>query len=218
VKRQPILLASMTIAVLSVPLAGAQADDGGASPTAAPAPKAGAAMIKTTAKHFNVVKGSTASLRGRLADGASGRVVSLQLRLRGRWVNRDTTRTDGAGRYRLAYRPAGTGAFTTRVAMGSTAAGAGRLDVFRRARATWYGPGLYGNHLACGGRLTTSTIGVAHKTLPCGTKITLRYKGRELRVKVIDRGPFSRSLDYDLTSATKRKLGYPDVGTVLATR
>src|SRR4051794_8472099 len=41
------------------------------------------------------------------------------------------------------------------------------------AVASWYGPGLYGNHLACGGTLTPGTFGVAHKALACGTKIRL---------------------------------------------
>ena len=47
----------------------------------------------------------------------------------------------------------------------------GRLNAFRPALASWYGPGLYGNALGCGGRLSPGTIGVAHKSLPCGTKL-----------------------------------------------
>lgn len=42
-----------------------------------------------------------------------------------------------------------------------------------RVLASWYGPGLYGNRMACGGRLTTSTWGVAHKALPCGTRVLI---------------------------------------------
>src|SRR4051812_44608736 len=41
------------------------------------------------------------------------------------------------------------------------------------AVASWYGPGLYGGHLACGGTLTPQTAGVANKTLGCGTKVRL---------------------------------------------
>ena len=54
----------------------------------------------------------------------------------------------------------------------------GRLNVYRRALASWYGPGLFGNKLGCGGTLTTGSIGVANKSLPCGTKVTLRHRGR----------------------------------------
>jgi hypothetical protein len=78
---------------------------------------------------------------------------------------------------------------------------------YRPAKATWYGPGLYGNDLACGGTLTHRTLGVAHKRLPCGTKVALKYQGRTIVVPVIDRGPYSRGVDYDLTEATARKLG-----------
>jgi len=82
-----------------------------------------------------------------------------------------------------------------------------RTADYQPAKATWYGPGLFGNRLACGGRLTRSTLGVAHKRLPCGTKVALRYHGRTVVVPVIDRGPYARGVSYDLTQATARKLG-----------
>ena len=78
---------------------------------------------------------------------------------------------------------------------------------YKAVKATWYGPGLYGNRLACGGKLTHRTLGVAHKSLPCGTKVALRYRGRTIVVPVVDRGPYSRGVSYDLTSATAQKLG-----------
>jgi rare lipoprotein A len=78
---------------------------------------------------------------------------------------------------------------------------------YKPAKATWYGPGLYGNRLACGGRLSHRTLGVAHKSLPCGTKVALKYQGRTVVVPVIDRGPYARGVSYDLTEATARKLG-----------
>jgi rare lipoprotein A (peptidoglycan hydrolase) len=82
-----------------------------------------------------------------------------------------------------------------------------RSAQYQPAKATWYGPGLYGNRLACGGRLGRSTLGVAHKSLPCGTKVALRYQGRTVVVPVIDRGPYARGVSYDLTQATARRLG-----------
>jgi rare lipoprotein A (peptidoglycan hydrolase) len=78
---------------------------------------------------------------------------------------------------------------------------------YRPVTATWYGPGLYGNRMACGSKLTHHTLGVAHKSLPCGTKVALRYRGRTVVVPVIDRGPYSRGVEYDLTSATAHSLG-----------
>jgi rare lipoprotein A (peptidoglycan hydrolase) len=78
---------------------------------------------------------------------------------------------------------------------------------YRRVKATWYGPGFFGNRTACGKRLTRTIQGVAHKRLPCGTKVALRYRGRTVVVPVIDRGPFAHGADYDLTQATARSLG-----------
>jgi rare lipoprotein A len=95
---------------------------------------------------------------------------------------------------------------------------AGKANVYRRALASWYGPGLYGGKLACGGRLSAGTLGVAHKTLPCGTKVTLRYRGRTVRVPVVDRGPYVGAREFDLTSATKHRLRFNATGTVLTTR
>jgi peptidoglycan hydrolase-like protein with peptidoglycan-binding domain len=74
--------------------------------------------------------------------------------------------------------------------------------------ATWYGPGFFGNETACGETLRRSTVGVAHRTLPCGTKVVLRYKGRYLRTTVIDRGPFSNGAKWDLTQAAARQLRF----------
>jgi rare lipoprotein A (peptidoglycan hydrolase) len=91
-----------------------------------------------------------------------------------------------------------------------------RTADYRTAKATWYGPGLYGNRLACGGRLRHSTVGVAHKRLPCGTKVALRYRGRTVVVPVIDRGPYARGVSYDLTEATARELGMTQTARLAA--
>jgi hypothetical protein len=74
--------------------------------------------------------------------------------------------------------------------------------------ATWYGPGLFGNQTACGQTLTRKTMGVAHKTLPCGSKVVIRYHGRFVRTTVIDRGPFANGASWDLTQATARALHF----------
>lgn len=78
---------------------------------------------------------------------------------------------------------------------------------YQPARATWYGPGFFGHRTACGSMLTHRTLGVAHKRLACGTRVALRYRGRTIVVPVIDRGPYSRGVDFDLTYATARRLG-----------
>ncbi len=87
----------------------------------------------------------------------------------------------------------------------------GGHGVYRLAGASWYGGG---GSLACGGTLTSSTLGVANKTLPCGTVVALRYHGHKVEVPVIDRGPYVAGREFDLTEATKRALGFGDIGNV----
>jgi hypothetical protein len=67
---------------------------------------------------------------------------------------------------------------------------------------TWYGPGFYGNRTACGVRYGRYLRGVAHRTLPCGTMVQLRWRGLTTRVPVVDRGPYSgHRYVFDLTAA-----------------
>ncbi len=80
------------------------------------------------------------------------------------------------------------------------------------ASATWYGPGLYGRHTACGQTLGPETIGVAHRSLPCGTTVKFVYRGRSIVTRVIDRGPYSRGNAWDLTQAAARALQFEKSG------
>jgi hypothetical protein len=68
---------------------------------------------------------------------------------------------------------------------------------------SWYGPGFYGNGGACGmfgaNGLDNQDIGVAHRTLPCGTKVTFRYNGRTVVTTVKDRGPYVAGRIFDMT-------------------
>jgi peptidoglycan lytic transglycosylase len=105
-----------------------------------------------------------------------------------------------------------------RVTAGTLTRRLGRLNAYRFAYASWYGPGLYGNRLGCGGTLAPSRLGVAHKTLPCGSRVTLRHRGRTVRVRVIDRGPYVGGREYDLTAATARKLRFRGHGAILTTK
>lgn len=74
--------------------------------------------------------------------------------------------------------------------------------------ATWFGPGFYGQKTACGQTLTPSVVGVANRTLPCGTLVKVSYAGHTLTVPVLDRGPYSHiGADWDLTSGAAQALG-----------
>ena len=61
-------------------------------------------------------------------------------------------------------------------------------------------------------------LGVAHRTLPCGTKVRILNPRthRRITVRVIDRGPAAwTGRDFDLTWATRQRLGFGDVGRIL---
>ncbi len=80
--------------------------------------------------------------------------------------------------------------------------------------ASWYGPGFYGNRTACGQVYTPEIIGVAHRTLRCGTMLVLEYRGRTMTVPVIDRGPYIAGRTLDLSNATRLAMSCPDLCTL----
>lgn len=90
---------------------------------------------------------------------------------------------------------------------------AARTTCKARARigiASVYGPEFGdGTQTASGARLTSETIGVAHKTLPFWNRFYFYFRGRVVRAPVVDRGPFIAGRDWDLTGALMRALKFP---------
>ncbi len=85
------------------------------------------------------------------------------------------------------------------------------------ALATWFGPGFYGQQTACGQTLTPAVVGVANRTLPCGTLVKFSLRGHALVVPVIDRGPYAHNgAQWDLTSEAARQIGMTDTTNVRA--
>lgn len=72
----------------------------------------------------------------------------------------------------------------------------------------------YGQPIACGGVEQVPQLGVAHKTLPCGTMVYFRYGGKIIHVPVIDRGPYVPGREWDLTGAAALALGFPGLGPI----
>jgi rare lipoprotein A len=175
-------------------------------------------------RSLHVRAGKRATVFGRVTPAVAGLRIGLQVKRGARWKGIEGDRTDTQGRYRLRQRLRGTLSRSVRVrvrqAPGILPAERriGRLNVYRRTYASWYGPGLYGNRTGCGGTLYAGRLGVAHKSLPCGTMVTFKHGRRELRVPVIDRGPYVGGREYDLTEATARRLGFDGHGAILATR
>jgi rare lipoprotein A len=173
---------------------------------------------------LNVLADHRTSVTGTLTEGHRARLanelVALEVLGRRGWRTIARTHTGARGRFRLSYTPRKLGSRWARLSFAGDAADLparqrlGRLNVFRLAEASWYGGG---GSLACGGELTSSTMGVANKTLPCGTLVTLRYGGRTVRVPVVDRGPYVAGREFDLTEATKDALGFAGVGEVWST-
>jgi rare lipoprotein A (peptidoglycan hydrolase) len=109
-----------------------------------------------------------------------------------------------------------TGARAATGGAGSYTAAGGDLafSPYRYGHASWYGPGLWGNKTACGQTLRPQTLGVAHKTLACGTTVKFVYQGRAVVTQVIDRGPYIDGRDWDFTKAVSDALGFEGVGRV----
>ena len=192
--------------------------------TAAPAPAPDRATVSVNAKR-HTLSGDRVKFSGKLSSGEAGRRVAIKRRSGDSYVTLARTKTRAGGRYSVKWRAGRKGSFIVRADVardGDKPAAAkrlrGRMRVYVPRHASYYGPGLYGNKLACGGTLTPGTVGVAHKSLPCGSRVTLRNRGRTLTVRVIDRGPYVGGRFYDLTEATKRKLRFGSTGNVWSTK
>lgn len=159
------------------------------------------------ASRWTPATGGRVALRAVLAPPGTGATGSTT-------TTGSTTSTTSTG----ATAPTGsTGlsdAGTASAAAGEPATSPLTIPIFRDAVATMYGPGFWGHHTACGERLTHATLGVASRTLRCGTEVAIFYRGRELTVPVIDRGPYGGPASWDLTMATARALGISETVTV----
>lgn len=222
-----LALTATSPAIAAAPAAGGATPSGDAVPTTvatSAVAKRFAANIRMSSERGSVLVGRVASYTGRVARAPRDLRVRLELRRDGRWRTVDRDVVARGGRFHLETKVRRTGDLLARVRVVGTSKVEGdservaRVHGFRAAYASYYGPGLYGGPLACGGRLGPGTIGVAHKSLPCGTKLTLRVGHREVRARVIDRGPYVGNREFDLTTATRNALGFGDVGTVLVDR
>lgn len=181
-----------------------------------------------------VVRGTTmlnrtVRITGTVASAAVGEQVLVQRLLRaGGWETIASTVAASGGSFEASWRANHTGrhqlravqasAAQTPTAVAASAQAAGRVTVYRAAIATWYGPGFYGKKTACGQRLTKRTLGVAHRSLPCGTQVDIYYKGRTVTVPVVDRGPYAEGKTWDLTKATADALSFTHTARIGAVR
>src|SRR4051794_34707236 len=127
-----------------------------AASTTAPTPVAAKASASLTVDSVRrtVIEGKRVVVRGVLRPAGAGRAVSLQVgRSGGGWTTVDHDRTDGKGRYVLAWRASKTGTKRVRVHFGGTKdlssarRAAGTTRVYRRAFVSWDGPGPHRQRL-----------------------------------------------------------------------
>ncbi len=122
-------------------------------------------------------------------------------------TSRTTTATLLALLAATACVASGTNALAnTTGATGGASPAPAKTKVHKTGIATWFGPGFYGQATACGQTLTPAVVGVANRTLPCGTLVKVTYKGHALVVPVLDRGPYANHADWDLTAGAAQAL------------
>ena len=75
--------------------------------------------------------------------------------------------------------------------------------------ATWYGNELRGNRTASGEMFNPDGLTAAHKTLPLGTCLVVANPktGKSVKVRVNDRGPYTKGVSLDLSAGAARAIG-----------
>jgi rare lipoprotein A len=197
---------------------------GGAQIPQVIAPTSGATGYGPPGKRTVVVAptalvGHVVSVRGRMPGSRHRRIVLQRFDQRRGWRNVRRSRVHSSGRFVVGWRADRSGRIALRVALirrvgAAAAAPVARVNVYRPAKATFFGPGLYGNKTYCGQTLSAQLLGVAHRTLPCGTAVAILFEGREIIVPVVDRGPFNAGSDWDLTQGTADALGFTVSGAI----
>src|SRR5436305_730340 len=208
------------------------ASTGGAplTPRESPQPQPGNVVVSASGVGMSIASRASAILRGPLHVSGStstrlaGQTVQIERQGREthwRWAATTTARVQSDGTFSAVWRVNHIGRFQLRAIVGSmqssrAAAASPTVTItsYRPSLATISGPGLWGNSTACGQTLSRGTLGVANRTLPCGTPVALYYHGRTLVVPVIDRGPYANGADWDLTLATANKLGVAGTDTI----
>ncbi|MBE7369012.1 septal ring lytic transglycosylase RlpA family protein [Ramlibacter sp. HM2] len=88
------------------------------------------------------------------------------------------------------------------------------LPELARGRASWYGLKFHGRRTASGEPFDMNELTAAHQTLPFGTRVRVLNvdNGREVVVRINDRGPRIRGRIIDLSKAAAAALGFQRAG------
>ena len=87
-------------------------------------------------------------------------------------------------------------------------------EVFQRGGASWYGIQFHNRKTANGERFDMTEMTAAHKTLPFNTRVCVRslVNGKEVLVRINDRGPYASGRIIDLSRAAAEELGMIGLG------
>jgi rare lipoprotein A (peptidoglycan hydrolase) len=159
--------------------------------------------------------GQTVKFSGNIPSAKSGDTIEIQkLDAKLGWGIVTTTTASAGGNFTAQWIPTKAEKMQVRAVPTNASVRAASaiptktISVYKSFAATWFGPGFFGNRTGCGKKMTRKLIGVAHKTLKCGTKVEIYYKGRTIVAPVVDRGPFRKGTAYDLTYAAAKKLKF----------
>ena len=212
------LLPAFVVVALALPASASPQSTGGTS-APPPQPASDVALVASP----QALLGRDAMLTGTVSRRAHGRILRVQRfdETAKRWRSEARITVARTGRYSVRWSPQVLGQQRLRATLQrrrsasvTSAAPEVSVRVFKPAMATWYGPGLYGNTTACGQELTRELVGVAHKSLPCGTMVEVSYAGRSIVVPVVDRGPYAKGMTWDLTSAAAEQLGFTETARI----
>jgi rare lipoprotein A len=91
-----------------------------------------------------------------------------------------------------------------------------RNCIARNGRASWYGPGFNGKKTASGETFNQGAYTAAHKTLKFGTIVKVTFRGRSVKVRINDAGPYHGGRVIDLSKAAAQAIGLigPGSGSV----
>jgi hypothetical protein len=177
----------------------------------------GGARFVVERRAVTAPSGEAVVVHGRLLPGVSDVEVDLMTRAGRGWRTVGHGLTQRGGQFKIRYRVQRAGATAVRVSIALASAGgarmasasAGQIVGLEPSVASWY---YDAGQTACGFH---ATYGVASRTLPCGSRVTISYAGRSVVATVDDRGPYVYGRSFDLDQNTARYLGMNGVARVL---
>jgi hypothetical protein len=220
-------------AILGIPALGQAASGGGGLSGSGPSSSGGTTQpgnvtVTASAGGMSIATRSSAFLANQLQFSGSapsrdaGRTVVIERsghETNWAWTPTVQARIGSNGSFSAVWQTNHIGRFAIRAVLPSGQNGGATTSsdwptvsviVYRPSIATWYADN--GSTTACGVVLHKNTLGVANRTLPCGTQVALYYQGKTVTVPVIDRGPYANHADWDLTQATARLLSVYSIG------